>query len=82
MTTRVDRLIGRGLVQRRPDPRDRRGVLVQLTDSGRDAVDAAMSSLLDVEHDLIAALDARDRELLPDALRRLLVVSTDRAASH
>lgn len=79
MTTRVDRLIGRDLVRRRPDPRDRRGVLVQLTDTGRDAVDAAMSSLLDLEHELVAALDEGDRDVLPDALRRLLIASADRS---
>src|SRR3954467_15343189 len=31
MTNRVDRLEGRGLVSRLPDPSDRRGVLVRLT---------------------------------------------------
>lgn len=30
----VDRLVARGLVQRRPDPTDARGVLVSLTDTG------------------------------------------------
>lgn len=79
MTTRVDRLIARSLVERRPDPRDRRGVLVRLTTAGRDVVDAALSSLLDVEHTVIAALGDADRQVLPDALRRLLVVSTDQA---
>ena len=32
MTNRVDRLAERGFVERSPDPRDRRGVLVRLTD--------------------------------------------------
>ena len=35
MTNRIDRLEARGLVDRRPDPDDRRGVLVRLTDDGR-----------------------------------------------
>ena len=35
MTNRVDRLAARGLVERLPDPRDRRGVLVRLTPAGR-----------------------------------------------
>src|SRR3954454_11257492 len=43
MTNRVDRLAARGLVERLPDPKDRRGVLVQLTPAGRDKVDAAMA---------------------------------------
>jgi DNA-binding MarR family transcriptional regulator len=77
MTTRVDRLIERGLVRRRPDPRDRRGVLVRLTPAGRDIVDAAMSTLLDHEHALVAALGAGDRKALPGMLRRLLLVAGD-----
>src|SRR5690349_6070486 len=32
MTNRVDRLVARELVERLPDPNDRRGVLVRLTD--------------------------------------------------
>src|SRR5450631_2900100 len=35
MTNRIDRLAEAGLVRRKPDPRDRRGVLVTLTDQGR-----------------------------------------------
>ncbi len=44
MTNRVDRLAARGLVARQDHPDDRRGVLVQLTEAGRDAVDAAWPS--------------------------------------
>ncbi len=36
MTNRVDRLAGRGLVDRLPDPGDRRGVLVRLTAAGQE----------------------------------------------
>ena len=43
MTNRIDRLVERGLVARRPDPDDRRGVIVRLTGSGAQAVDAALS---------------------------------------
>ena len=37
MTNRVDRLAARGLVERHPDPEDRRGVIVQLTAEGKTA---------------------------------------------
>lgn len=73
MTNRVDRLSGRGLVRRLPDPRDRRGVLVELTPVGRRKVDAALSALLDHEHALLAGLPDPDRELLSTLLRRLMV---------
>ena len=58
MTNRVDRLAARGLVERLPDPRDRRGVLVRLTAEGKAAVDGAFEALLDAEAELLAALPA------------------------
>src|SRR5512144_2192896 len=58
MTNRVDRLVARGLVERLPDPHDRRGVLVRLTGSGRAKVDGALSALLDRERELLGGLDA------------------------
>src|ERR1700746_2116391 len=39
MTNRTDRLAASGYVRREPDPRDRRGVLVTLTDEGLAVVD-------------------------------------------
>ncbi|MFC6715006.1 MarR family winged helix-turn-helix transcriptional regulator [Branchiibius cervicis] len=72
MTNRVDRLERRGLVRRLPDPRDRRGVLVQLTPAGRTLVDEAMADLLEHERELLARMPARDRERLAGALRALL----------
>lgn len=37
MTNRIDRLAKKGLVERLPDPNDRRGVLVRLTPRGATA---------------------------------------------
>jgi len=72
MTNRVDRLATRHLVQRRPDPADRRGVLVRLTSAGRRAVDAALEDLLAREHQLLQALGGPERTELADLLRVLL----------
>jgi DNA-binding MarR family transcriptional regulator len=41
MTSRLDKLAERGLIARRPDPADRRGVIVGLTAKGRKLIDAA-----------------------------------------
>ena len=71
MTNRVDRLAERMLVDRRPDPDDRRGVLVRLTTSGRETVDAALDALLDSERELLAVLGARDQQRLAGLLREL-----------
>jgi DNA-binding MarR family transcriptional regulator len=73
MTNRIDRLAAAGLVQREPDPRDRRGVLVTLSKQGRAVVDAALTDLLDREQALLAGLREDQRALLADLLRTLLV---------
>jgi DNA-binding MarR family transcriptional regulator len=72
MTNRVDRLEERGLVKRLPDPSDRRGVLVQLTEAGRTTVDGALDGLLRREADLLAALGGSDRRQLAGLLRTLM----------
>ena len=73
MTNRVDRLAGRGFVERHPDPEDRRGVLVRLTDAGRTTVDGALEGLLHREQALLAALDAEEQSDLARLLRCLVV---------
>ena len=72
MTNRVDRLAARGLVERLPDPRDRRGVLVRLTPEGKAAVDTAFEALLEAEQTFLADLPDRDRTRLAGLLRTLL----------
>ena len=73
MTNRLDRLEAMGLVKRHPDPTDRRGRLVALTDRGRDLVDAAVVDRLENEQRLLGALDAGEREQLAGLLRKLLL---------
>ena len=73
MTKRLDRLERAGLVERLPDPTDRRGRLVGLTARGREVVDAALLDHLENEQRLLGALDAAEREQLAGLLRRLLV---------
>jgi DNA-binding MarR family transcriptional regulator len=72
MTNRIDRLAAAGLVRRHPDPQDKRGVLVMLTDEGRGRVDAALADLLGREEALLAGLDAAERQVLAGLLRVLL----------
>jgi DNA-binding MarR family transcriptional regulator len=73
MTNRLDRLEELGLVERQPDPTDRRGRLVALTDRGRELVDAAVVDHLENEQRLLGALDAGEREQLAELLRKLLL---------
>jgi DNA-binding MarR family transcriptional regulator len=73
MTNRIDRLEQAGLVRRRPDPQDKRGVLVTITTAGRSRVDDALADLLKAERTLLAPLPAESRRVLADLLRVLLV---------
>jgi DNA-binding MarR family transcriptional regulator len=72
MTNRIDRLTAADLVRREPDPRDKRGVLVTLTDRGVARVDAALEDLLGRERALLAGLDGGERQHLADLMRILL----------
>ena len=72
MTKRLDRLERAGLVERLPDPSDRRGRLVALTDRGMELVDAAVIDHLANEEGLLGALSASERRGLSDLLRKLL----------
>jgi len=78
MTNRINRLADAGLVERHPDPRDRRGVLVRLTAAGRTKVDAALTELLGQEEEILSALDPDQRAVLADMLR-VVVVPFDHA---
>jgi DNA-binding MarR family transcriptional regulator len=72
MTSRLDRLVARGLVTRHPDPADGRLVRVRLTAAGREHVDAAFEQLLATERQLVATLSDDRCGMLADALRDLL----------
>lgn len=72
MTNRIDRLTERGFVGRSPDPDDRRGVLVGLTGTGREVVDAAFEALLTRERALLAELGTGDSKRLAALLKSLM----------
>jgi DNA-binding MarR family transcriptional regulator len=72
MTNRIDRLSERGLVERSPDPSDRRGVLVGLTPAGKRTVDGSFETLLANERELLAELSVAERRQLAALLKRLM----------
>ena len=72
MTNRINRLEDKGLVRRRPDPQDKRGVLVTLTSAGQARVDATLAGLLEAEQALLAGLPEASRDTLAGLLRVLL----------
>ena len=72
MTNRVDRLATRHLVSREEHPADGRGVLVRLTEEGRETVDATLADLLAAERAMLDGLAEGDRAQLVRTLRALL----------
>ena len=72
MTSRIDRLERRGFVRRLPDPDDRRGVLIELTDQGRETVDAAVAALTTSDRQLVERLDPSEFAQLEALLRKFL----------
>ena len=73
MTNRIDRVEALGLVERLPDPSDRRGTLVALTREGLKTVDAAVVAHLANEERLLGTLSATEREAIAGLLRKLLL---------
>jgi DNA-binding MarR family transcriptional regulator len=72
MTNRLDRLAAAGLIERRPDPDDRRSSLVVLTKAGRQRVDAAVTEHVANEAGLLGALTKAERRTFDQLLRKLL----------
>lgn len=73
ITNRLDKLERKGLIERNPDPTDRRAIRVRLTEAGLDLVDRAVVAHVENEERMLAALTPGDRAALDGALRRLLV---------
>ncbi|KKD06955.1 MarR family winged helix-turn-helix transcriptional regulator [Streptomyces sp. WM6386] len=69
----VDRLESRGLVERRPDPADRRVKLAAVTDEGR-AVARSLRESLRFAREPLAGLSDAERTVFRDLLRRMLGV--------
>ena len=70
-TYRLDRLEQRDLITRQPDPDDRRGVQVRLTEAGLALIDEAVTSHVQLEADYLSALSKEQQRQLADLLTRL-----------
>lgn len=76
MTYLLDELAGCGLVERRPDPSDRRARRIVVTDHGRAVLADLDARVRGAEDELLAGLDPAERT----ALRRLLEQAATGAA--
>jgi DNA-binding MarR family transcriptional regulator len=72
MTNRLDRLERAGLIERRPDPADRRGKLIALTEAGRRVIDETITRHVANEERLLSALTAAEQQTLNALLKKLI----------
>jgi DNA-binding MarR family transcriptional regulator len=80
ITKRLDSMERAGLLERKPDPTDRRGTIVKLTRRGRALVDRAFEEHVANEEQLLEALTQNQRKTL-DALLRTLLEHLEQAES-
>jgi DNA-binding MarR family transcriptional regulator len=76
----LDELEGRGLVERRRDPADRRRQLVKLTPAGKKTLAKLRALVARLEEELLAPLDEDERETLRGLLVRLAAHHDPRCA--
>jgi DNA-binding MarR family transcriptional regulator len=68
----LNELEAAGLSVRRRDPHDRRRHLVEITESGKAALERAEKARESIEDEVLADLSAEDRAMLRQLLRRVL----------
>jgi MarR family transcriptional regulator for hemolysin len=64
LTRLLDRLADNGLIERRPDPNDRRANRLYLTPAARPLLEQLVELGRDLMHDVLAGLDAKAHERL------------------
>lgn len=72
MTNRLDRLERAGLIERKPNPEDRRGTLVALTEAGFTLIDGLMTAHVENEKMALATLSRDEQEQLDRLLGKWL----------
>jgi MarR family transcriptional regulator, lower aerobic nicotinate degradation pathway regulator len=73
MVSTIDELESQGLVQRRPNPTDRRAHALHVTDAGRQTLARGRRLAGAAQNDLLAPLDEEERRLLHALLLRVAV---------
>lgn len=79
MTNRLDRLEKAGLVERRPNPADKRGTLVALTSEGLDVIEKAVVAHVANQHAILEGLGKEEQAALSALLEKLLAAQQAKA---
>jgi len=72
MTGKLDRLERQGLIQRSPDPEDRRAIRLGITDSGRALIDEAFTTSLSVYQSMLSEFSPSEVKNCEALLEKLL----------
>jgi DNA-binding MarR family transcriptional regulator len=72
MTGKLDRLERQGLVQRTPDPEDRRAIRLGITDAGCDLIDEAFTTSLSVYQSMLNEFSPTELKNFEALLEKLL----------
>lgn len=79
ITNRIDRVEQKGLIERRPDPADRRSYTIRLTPAGKKLADTALAAHIATTDALLGALSGPERKQLSGLLSKLLGSLEDKA---
>ena len=82
LVRQLDKLAEDGLVERRPDPDDRRVVRVVVTPAGLERLDELHAVVHELDAELRGILTKRDVEVLSRALPRINTYFEQRALDH
>jgi DNA-binding MarR family transcriptional regulator len=82
MVALVDDLSERGLIERRPDPNDRRVRGLHLTKAGRATLERAAQTAIEYERKLCNSLSDTERDQLIDLLQKLQGEQTELRGVH
>lgn len=73
MSTRIEGLVKRGLVQRIDSAEDRRSCKVQLTENGMELVDTVVTTHVANLHRILSGLTREEQDTLATLLKKLLL---------
>lgn len=82
MTATLDLLERRGWIERRPNPQDRRSLLIAITPAGQDAVDKLLPGIRALERATLDALTSKERDQLMGMLDRILSRAAEISAAE
>lgn len=78
----LNELAGQGLIERTPDPDDRRRNVITITPAGRRHLRRLDKQVARIQDDLLKPLSPDEREQFADLLRRLLEYHQGQARGH